>query len=92
MPQKERDGPGGRGAATNEEAAQDKEHRDRKQSDMVPSFGEDFQPIPPEASQGKTVGKNHENCQGKPEEAESITVWIERLSEVWPPLSGGKVS
>ena len=58
---------------------------------MVPSFSEDFQLIHPEPSQGKAVGKNHEDRQGEPEEAESIVIWIERLSEVWPPLNDGIV-
>lgn len=91
MPQKARDGPGSRGAATDKEATQNKEHRDRKEPNVVPSFSKDFQPIYPEPSQGKAVGKNHEGRQGEPEEAESIVVWIERLSEVWPPLNDGKV-
>ena len=58
MPQKTRDGPGSRGAATNKEAAQDKEHRDRKQPD---AFDESFQAIDPEPSQAKAVEENHGN-------------------------------
>ena len=91
MPQKARDGPGSRGAATDKEATQNKEHRDRKEPKVVPSFSEDSKPIHPEPSQCKAVGKNHAGRQGEPEEAESIAVWIERLSKVWPPLKDGKV-
>jgi len=61
MPQKTTDGPGSRGAATNKKAAQDKEHRDRKQPDGVSSFGESFQAIDPEPSQVKAVEENHGN-------------------------------
>ena len=57
----------------------------------ISSFGEGFQAIDSEPSQGKAVGKNHENRQGEPEEPESIIIWIECLGEVPPRLSGREV-
>ena len=92
MPQKTRNRPGSGGAATNKEAAQNKEHGHRNQSDRIPSFGDGFQAIDSEPSQGKTVGKNHESCQDEPEEAERIILWVECLGEVWPILSCRAVS
>ena len=91
MPQETRDRPGSRGAATNKEAAQDKEHRDRKRRDCVSSFSEGCQAFDSEPSQGKAVGKNHENRQAKSEEPESIILGIECLVEGGPPLSGREV-
>jgi hypothetical protein len=91
MPQKTGDRAKAGGASTDKKATQDKEHRNRSQPDVVLPFGEDFEWISPEPSQGKAVRKNNEDRQNEPEEPESIIVWIERLSEVWSLRSGAEI-
>ena len=91
MPQKTRNGAGTQGAATDQEAAQDKEHRDRNQPDCVASVGEGLQAIDSEPSQGKAVGENHENRQGEPEEPESIILRVKCVGETALFVSGLEV-